>query len=289
MAHANDAPRPLRALAPELSPAVEAAVMRALAGDPAQRYRAAGELVAALRDALLQPAREPSLRVEAPTERYPAPQPMIWPDVRWEAGDTNPLRAGGPVAATSPLPAAPPAVARRGNGRGWLALLLVLLMCAAGLAGGYVLASQLAGGLPAVPVLPTRAPAETAQPPLGTPAPTLTSPATPRPAATPMATATAVFTPVPAPQQMIQSLQDTIEAAKRDGRIKNPAAKELRDRLDKVVQALDRGDRREALDRLQVSRDYVGEQSGDGRIPQDFVTAWQQAADEIAAAIQAMG
>ena len=49
--HVSDAPQPIRELRPDVHPALEAAVMRALNKDPAQRYRNADEFIAALESA----------------------------------------------------------------------------------------------------------------------------------------------------------------------------------------------------------------------------------------------
>jgi eukaryotic-like serine/threonine-protein kinase len=49
--HVSDVPQPIRELRPDVHPALEAAVMRALNKDPAQRYRNADEFIAALESA----------------------------------------------------------------------------------------------------------------------------------------------------------------------------------------------------------------------------------------------
>jgi serine/threonine protein kinase len=49
--HALEAPPPLKTFNPNISPVVEAVVMKALAKDPDQRYSSAGELASALREA----------------------------------------------------------------------------------------------------------------------------------------------------------------------------------------------------------------------------------------------
>jgi serine/threonine-protein kinase len=49
--HVSDAPQPLRQLRPDVHPALEAAIMRALAKDPAHRYATAEDFIAALEHA----------------------------------------------------------------------------------------------------------------------------------------------------------------------------------------------------------------------------------------------
>ncbi|MGQ9515812.1 MAG: protein kinase domain-containing protein [Anaerolineae bacterium] len=56
LAHASQTPPPMRQFRPELSPSVEAVVLKALAKEPAERYTTAGEFAAALRQALARPA-----------------------------------------------------------------------------------------------------------------------------------------------------------------------------------------------------------------------------------------
>ena len=49
--HVNDVPQPLSQLRPDIHPVLEAAVMRAIAKDPAHRYQSADEFIAALEEA----------------------------------------------------------------------------------------------------------------------------------------------------------------------------------------------------------------------------------------------
>jgi len=49
--HVNELPQPLRELRPDIHPALEGAVMRALSKDPAHRYQSAEEFIAALEEA----------------------------------------------------------------------------------------------------------------------------------------------------------------------------------------------------------------------------------------------
>ena len=55
MKHLNEPPRPLRQLNPQVSPALEAVIMRTLAKDPAQRYQRPIDLLQAIRQATAAP------------------------------------------------------------------------------------------------------------------------------------------------------------------------------------------------------------------------------------------
>lgn len=72
MAHASQTPPPLRQFRPDLSAGVEAAVMKALAKEPAERYATAGEFAAALRQALTKPAPSPTAQPVSEAARPPA-------------------------------------------------------------------------------------------------------------------------------------------------------------------------------------------------------------------------
>ncbi|WP_179023535.1 protein kinase [Streptomyces sp. IMTB 2501] len=70
--HLFTAPEPVSRLRPQISPAVEAVIQRALSKDPKERFADAGEMRAALADALTQSFMP---TVEATTPRPPATRP----------------------------------------------------------------------------------------------------------------------------------------------------------------------------------------------------------------------
>jgi serine/threonine protein kinase len=112
----NEEPVPPSQLNPAISPGLEAAVMRALAKDPAQRYPDADAFIAALQGEDV-PATE--VTAIAPPPPSPPPPPVV----------------AAPVAAASvPPPVDPDAEGRRG----W-AWLLGLLLVAALIVGGVLL------------------------------------------------------------------------------------------------------------------------------------------------------
>lgn len=146
--HAYAPPPPLRSLRPGLSRALEKAVMRALAKDPAQRYASAGEFADALEAAVSDKWPLPLPRLTRP----PAPAPAAPPGMATPA-----TRAPGaaPVPPTRPMPAAAPA-GRAGRallGLGqWLlratltitliALLVIAILLSASLLVGGMLIEQ---------------------------------------------------------------------------------------------------------------------------------------------------
>jgi serine/threonine-protein kinase len=129
-------------LAPEVPAALAAAVMRALAGDPDERYADAGEMEEALRDGLR--GRGPTTVTETawmgPDESTEATRALsrtsattaMPPRRRLEPID-EPPRAPEPVARRRPSAPPPSEVTRRGGGAGkWVALLVVLALIVAG-------------------------------------------------------------------------------------------------------------------------------------------------------------
>ena len=78
--HVSAAPPPLRALAPEVSPALEAAVFRSLAKAPGDRYASAVEMAAALDAAAAAPSVQHRVAGPAARRSHPAPsQPPSHP------------------------------------------------------------------------------------------------------------------------------------------------------------------------------------------------------------------
>lgn len=167
--HVSEPPPPPRQFRPDLPPAAEAVILRALAKDPAQRYRSAGELARAFRAAL--PA---SGQVAAAAPRPSVPQagaaaqpprvPTIKPEQR--ANAAPPVRP--PARVASPPP-------RR---RGWLPIVLSLLAIVLVAVGAYAVVRGIEGNRPN---------------------PTPTASATSKPTATHTATATATSTATPSP------------------------------------------------------------------------------------------
>ena len=76
MQHIQAEPRPVRELAPEISVAVEAVVLKALAKDPAARYSSALLMAQALHDALL-PEKEDKLAAVLETHKKPKPRMRV--------------------------------------------------------------------------------------------------------------------------------------------------------------------------------------------------------------------
>jgi serine/threonine-protein kinase len=96
--HVNEQPQPLRERNPDVSPALEAVVMRALAKDPDQRYQTAEELRADLGRVLagqLPFAADPQLAPPQPARQRAAPQRPL-PPGQHPRVITRPALAGAP-------------------------------------------------------------------------------------------------------------------------------------------------------------------------------------------------
>ena len=165
--HVSEPPPPPRQFRPDLPPAAEAVILRALAKDPAQRYRSAGELARAFRAALPASgqvaAPRPSV-TQAGAAAAPPRVPTVKPEQRADAAPPArpPARVSGP----------PP---RR---RGWLPVVLSLLAIVLASVGAYAAVRGIEGNRP-----------------ITTPAASATS----KPTATHTATATATSTATPSP------------------------------------------------------------------------------------------
>lgn len=166
--HVSEPPPPPRQFRPDLPPAAERVILRALAKDPAERYRTAGELARAFRAAL------PTLAAPA-AERSHAPPKVTVPQ--------GPQKVA--PAAPAPPPQQPP---KRKNARPrWLPIVIVLLLVLLAAGGAYAAVKgnqPKKTGTPTVTILPTR-----------TPTPTRTI--TPTPTQTPSPTPTATSAPPP--------------------------------------------------------------------------------------------
>src|SRR2546421_1918184 len=109
--HVSELPQPIRSIRLDVHPDLEAVVMRALAKDPAQRYRNAEEFIAALESAR----------------------------AAIEAGGNGQDTAGfPPVVGPQPPPPSAPEEEKHGRNR-WPWILAALLLVAAGLGIGYAL------------------------------------------------------------------------------------------------------------------------------------------------------
>lgn len=214
--HIQTPPPPLRQFRPDLPPGVDAAVQRALAKKPEDRFGSAGAFAQALERAWVSgaaaaaPAPVPGLHsqptVAWTSARRPAPPAPVAPQSRYETRPTA-------------VPAAPPPAQPRSRSLLWPLFLLLLLL----LGIGGVMA-VLAGGFPgaATTTSPTTAPAAVIEP-TGVP-PTTVLTETPPPA-------------TPLPEDSIAQLRGQLEAGIADGRA-GPIGNALLNTLDLVEQGV---------------------------------------------------
>ena len=174
----NDAPPPPSAFNPDISPAVEAVVLKALAKDPEKRYPTGAALVTAL---------ERALNIVDDDERT-RPLPAALPaalaqNANWMAADADTPTLIEPDSSRQTPPAR--RLAARPGRVGAAVLALALLAGAVG--GGALL---LGGGRPASDAAPTGAPAQVALVTSATGQPTETATITPTATHTPTAAVT---------------------------------------------------------------------------------------------------
>jgi hypothetical protein len=200
MMQVHEPPPPLRTIRPEIAPATEAVVMKALAKDPAQRYQSAAEMRAALlraRDSLHPPA----IAETRPLAAAPPVATLERPAIEAAPPDV-PMEPPPPVLP----PFIPPERPARRRG-GFVAPLLIALACLLAIGVGLFAFSRSRGGAtpPASTTTASRptanlqatalmVPTATAQP---TVAPTAPPAATPAPTAVPSLAPTAAPVAIP--------------------------------------------------------------------------------------------
>lgn len=182
--HVQTPPPAMQPQRPDLPPAVDAVLQRALAKKPQDRYATAGALASALEQAWPR----------VPARAVPPPSIHNQPTAMWTGASRSAAPAAAPTLADGTAPAVPtapvaPATPRRRSLLPILLLALLLLLC-----GGGFLALRAPGqpssasgdaptALPAAAVLPT----DVTLPPTDAPQPTDAPPATEAPlAATPL-------------------------------------------------------------------------------------------------------
>ena len=141
MKHITDAPAPPSSLNPRLAPAIDAVVLKAMAKDPARRYRSGAELAAALAREASSAAPSPAAAVVAPAPGPTAPLPTptaprtgLPPTVSGAAVAVAGRGAPGPLRGPQPGLLSRPAARRSA-----LAPALLVLLLLGGLAGGIAL------------------------------------------------------------------------------------------------------------------------------------------------------
>ncbi|MCS7290256.1 MAG: serine/threonine protein kinase [Roseiflexus sp.] len=248
--HIQTPPPPLRTLRPDIPPAVEAVVLRALAKDPAARFERAEQFAAALERAYL--TSTPGVAAIAIHQQATA----IW-------------QSGGVVARPAPPPNAAPSTPaaktpHKAKGERRLSLLpllggafALLLIVGAVLAmrSSASTAGQSGAAAPTAPAATTAPTAENAAtpapevviPPPDTPvAPTAAAPPTP----VPPATLEAPSAPPVTSENALANLRALLTSAASEGRSGRDAQKWLKT-LDEFEREIGKGDTRKARDKLR--------------------------------------
>jgi serine/threonine protein kinase len=147
--HMSKSPRPPRSLRPQISPALESVILKALAKDPAQRYQSGAELAHALERALaMGPAKAGDASAET-IAHLPLPQPVEGQATRQPPAPV-PVAVAAPAAqsgdgkTTQPVPSVP--VARGGRLFVYLFAAIPLCMLLGALALGGFAVRQISSG-----------------------------------------------------------------------------------------------------------------------------------------------
>ena len=183
--HVSEPPPPPRQFRPDLPPAAEAVILKAIAKDPAARYRSAGDLSRAFRAALpALPAPVPSSERRPTPPKAPARPGSLPAGRNDEQGRNDRWKSHHP---TPPLAEASPREGKTSTHHRWLAIgtVLLLLLFAAG--GAYA-AIKTSGSQNQISPTGTSSPARTPRP---------THPLTPTPANTATPTPTGTSSPPP--------------------------------------------------------------------------------------------
>lgn len=287
-AHVQTPAPPLRPSRPDLPPAAEAVVLRALAKDPADRFGSASELASELASAW--PARPAD--AAAPVAALPDPATAIWdkPTTVWTPpapthAPAAAIPAPTPVQSALPDPAPISAQAAGAPPRRNIPLIAIVALAALLLVGvAAALRGNSAGGgarpinTPANPGRPTAAAGKPSPAPNpGAPAPK-PSPGQPAPK------------PSPIPQDNnsgdpLDQLQALFSAGSADGRAGKEGNRLLND-LAQVRQAIEKGDQQRAANKLADLRRRV---QGDVRSKKIDASFAQQATADIDAIARKYG
>ncbi len=270
-------------LRPDLPPALDAVVQRALEKEPVDRYQRAGELAAALAQAWPAWAAapvQPSIH-SAPTTAWappaaPAAAPVSQGATRvWQPGTqtqpTGPAPAAPAPAAPVAMSSTPPSPApRRASLLPWLGLALLALFIGGALAawrGGATGAQS-----PAISATSgaSTAVVPTAAAPTSAPAEAVAASATPAPAPT----APAVPTAPPVATDPLDALGSLISAGLSDGSAGDDAAEYLQ-RYGELAQAIGQGDDKKAEEQLRELSRKIAERARENKLDADFNTQAQ--------------
>ncbi|MCU0494956.1 MAG: serine/threonine protein kinase, partial [Chloroflexaceae bacterium] len=296
--HIQAPPPALTALRADLSPAVEAVVLRALAKDPAARYKQAGLLVQALEQALRKVT--PSAVVRGvhgvPTTVWTPPAPAALPPA-----SLLPVQPPAPASVAPPTQAPPPAPqptslpvnTSTAVNRHALMLALAALCIGVVLITGLVALrrspslSAAAGESPTQPAAVATAPATSFPTSAPTSAPSATAePATPvPPSPTPVPPSPTPVPPSPTPENPLVSLRTLLVAGVADGSIRR-GGDDLINQLDAFTQQLRNQNAQRARRELRNLQNELNQRKKNGDATPEFADAALQLVDAVAATYQ---